>query len=720
MHRSVCGETKILERSHWIFIDTTRLVDTLRRSVASLMKRFPWFETILILVVMSIGFYAALSDAQNFSWRWFTRDDAYYYFKVAQNITEGHGSTFDGIDVTNGYHPLWMLVCIPIFAMARFDLILPLRVLLLVMSGLSVVTAILLYRLIGRIFIPALGAAAAMFWVFNHHIFATLYQNGLESGLAAFFVVLLLYKLYEFELSWRTDPVSKKQIVTLAVIAMLAMFSRLDLVFFAALVGLWIVFRGHLLRFFLPIDITAIIVLTILAFMLRVGLAGYYASVDVALAMALVSLMIKIPSAFLLGLYQRSTVLRPATLLMRLILFSVSSSLITGIFVLAIQKLGLVQGSFSRIIILNDLGLTLLFFGLSRFMFLGLHKASLPQMDEGSLRDWRDHWRKWLVDGSLYYGIVFGALGIYMAWSKFVFGTSSPVSGQIKQWWASLPGRAYGGSSRDGLSFFGLSYITEENAWSPVSGIIGHWAENMYRILKIEDVWRYLILLTLFAIVFYLILLTNRKKGKSAVTQMSLIPLLSSVWLQVLYYNALKYAGHKEWYWVGQLITIVLALSLILGMLYTMMRRIPYMSVLAWGLAVYAGFSMGLPFWNTIRQSMPYHHWSADAPFMDIVPLLEEHTEPGSIIGLTGGGNVGYFIHDRTIVNMDGLINSYAYFQALQARTGGRYLQNIGLDYVLANPVILDQQPYKGQFNEYLKPLNVYYGGKQLMHYGAP
>jgi hypothetical protein len=117
---------------------------------------------------------------------------------------------------------------------------------------------------------------------------------------------------------------------------------------------------------------------------------------------------------------------------------------------------------------------------------------------------------------------------------------------------------------------------------------------------------------------------------------------------------------------------------------------------------------------------MPYNHWSADAPFMDIVPLLEEYTEPGSIIGLTGGGNVGYFIHDRTIVNMDGLINSYAYFQALQTREGGQYLQNIGLDYVLANPVILDQQPYKGQFNEYLEPRNVYYGGKQLMHYRAP
>ena len=52
------------------------------------MKRFHWFEILLVTIVMVISLYAALSDSQNLSWRWFTRDDAYYYFKVAQNISE--------------------------------------------------------------------------------------------------------------------------------------------------------------------------------------------------------------------------------------------------------------------------------------------------------------------------------------------------------------------------------------------------------------------------------------------------------------------------------------------------------------------------------------------------------------------------------------------------------------------------------------------------------
>jgi hypothetical protein len=683
-----------------------------------LAKRFPWFEIILAIVVMSISLYAALSDPQNLSWRWFTRDDAYYYFKVAQNISEGHGSTFDGINRTNGYHPLWMLVCIPIFTLARFDLILPLRILLLVMSGLSVTTAILLYRLIGRIFMPAIGAIAALFWVFSHDVLTTLYQNGLESGIAAFFVVLLVYKLYALEISWRRNAVPPKQITVLAIIAVLAIFSRLDLVFLAGLAGLWIILRGSPLRFLLPLDIALIVVSTLLAFILRVGIAGYYDDVGVALFMIPLSLVVKIAGAFLLGLYQRSILLRAGELAKRLVLFTVLTPLATGLLMLASLRLGLVEGSFSRLIVLIDLGLTFLFFGVSRFIFLGLRLSQAPvDRQKSPLEEARVHWRTWLREGALYYGIVLGALGIYMVWSKLVFGTPSPVSGQIKQWWASLPGRAYGGSSRDVLSFFGLSYLSDENAWRPVSRIVGGWAEGLFWLLRIEDTWRYLILLTLFAIVFYLILFLNKRKSKIAIAQMSLIPLLGGAWLQVLYYSALGYAAHKEWYWISQLAIIVLTFSLILGILYTLIRRMPYRQLVAWGLAAYVGVSMGLSFWNTIRNVMEYNQWPPDTAYMDIVPLLEKHTEPGSIIGLTGGGNVGYFIHDRTVVNMDGLINSYAYFQALQTRQAGEYLQAIGLDYVLANPVILDQQPYKGQFNAYLEPLKVYYGGKQLMHY---
>lgn len=40
----------------------------------------------------------------------FSLDDAYFYMKIADNISSGFGSTFDQINMTNGYHPLWVLV----------------------------------------------------------------------------------------------------------------------------------------------------------------------------------------------------------------------------------------------------------------------------------------------------------------------------------------------------------------------------------------------------------------------------------------------------------------------------------------------------------------------------------------------------------------------------------------------------------------------------------
>ncbi len=40
-----------------------------------------------------------------------TFDDAFYYFEIAQRLATDGSSTFDGINLTNGYHPLWMAVC---------------------------------------------------------------------------------------------------------------------------------------------------------------------------------------------------------------------------------------------------------------------------------------------------------------------------------------------------------------------------------------------------------------------------------------------------------------------------------------------------------------------------------------------------------------------------------------------------------------------------------
>lgn len=45
----------------------------------------------------------------------FTFDDAFFYIKPAYNFACGFGSTFDNLDQTNGYHPLWFLLLVIFF-----------------------------------------------------------------------------------------------------------------------------------------------------------------------------------------------------------------------------------------------------------------------------------------------------------------------------------------------------------------------------------------------------------------------------------------------------------------------------------------------------------------------------------------------------------------------------------------------------------------------------
>jgi len=46
-------------------------------------------------------------------------DDAYYYLGVAHHLAAGDGSTFDGLHRTNGYHPLWCWMLVPVVSALR-------------------------------------------------------------------------------------------------------------------------------------------------------------------------------------------------------------------------------------------------------------------------------------------------------------------------------------------------------------------------------------------------------------------------------------------------------------------------------------------------------------------------------------------------------------------------------------------------------------------------
>ncbi len=63
-----------------------------------------------------VGYWATVGRNERMS---MLEDDAFYYLGVARSIAEGHGSTFAGSIVTNGYHPLWMVLLVPVTAIVQ-------------------------------------------------------------------------------------------------------------------------------------------------------------------------------------------------------------------------------------------------------------------------------------------------------------------------------------------------------------------------------------------------------------------------------------------------------------------------------------------------------------------------------------------------------------------------------------------------------------------------
>ncbi len=98
-----------------------------------------------LIIIVSIIYLIVIFSSNYYVADWFSTDDSFYYFKTAENITNGLGSTFDGISKTNGYHPLWMIIIIPLFFFSNLGLFLPLRLIIMVQLGLAILTMIVLF-----------------------------------------------------------------------------------------------------------------------------------------------------------------------------------------------------------------------------------------------------------------------------------------------------------------------------------------------------------------------------------------------------------------------------------------------------------------------------------------------------------------------------------------------------------------------------------------------
>jgi len=145
----------------------------------------------LLAATLATRLFVASADFRNLIALDIYQDDAFYYLKIARNLLDGRGLTFDGTNPTNGFHPLYLLTLLPLVKLSGDDLAAPIRLSALALSALSVLSAFLLYR-VARL-VAGRGVAFTALAIFAiSPYFVAFGVNGQETGLAMLFGLLVV------------------------------------------------------------------------------------------------------------------------------------------------------------------------------------------------------------------------------------------------------------------------------------------------------------------------------------------------------------------------------------------------------------------------------------------------------------------------------------------------------------------------------------------------
>jgi len=530
-----------------------------------------YFQIAIVLLIL-IPHLFVIFGHQNIVLTWFNTDDAFYYFKTAQNIVEGQGVTFDGIARTNGFHPLWMVLLLPVFTFARVDLILPLRLVIALQVALGLGSALILYRFCRSRCSHWIAFLVALLWAFTPVVYEVVFKGGTEAGLNAFFLVLLWWMFYQISEQITQGEIKYGRIIALGGIASLTLLSRLDNVFLVFILGGWLI-----LRFWRPPKVKTITFSSALKWWIKLGLA--------------------------------------------------------------------------------------------------------------------------------YFTPLVVTLGSYLIVNQIYFDSAMPVSGKVKRWWGTLKYTVYGNPPKDLQDFF--------DEFFSATGSVGPWAivmEPLHRFstwfgnlnlgLKLVFGFAMVALLGLLLLVIY----RNRTFFLQTIWRWNLIPLLVGCLVQIAYYKAFGHIAQKGWYWVAEMLFVVLFLGVVLEVIAREILKMPSGNKLLPASALVLSSALIIPLVQFPIRALTYSETSDEHFYLRRAHFLEENTEPGALIGMTGSGSSGYFTQDRTVVNLDGLINSMEYFIHLQNATADEYLESIGVDYVFGNAYILQHSnPYQWNFENRLE-----------------
>ncbi len=655
----------------------------------------------LVLAALAGSVYVACTPANSLL-RWYNIDDAFYYYKVAQNILAGHGVTFDGINLSNGFHPLWMVVCLAVFWTSKISLLVPLRLLVLVSGLFNAATAFLLFRLLKKSLHPLAAYLAAMFWALQPAIFNTTTVHGMESSISIFFIVLLLKTAADMNAARAQKPLSFASMAKIGLIGAATILARLDNLFLVGIIGLFLLLNVNRVSRLYFYDLVALAVSSLCVWYLRLGPEGIFANLTSVYLMLLLSLLVKPVIYYFSGLYRGVNQLgRGAKFVRQAAAAAINTVLIYALLNVA-YKLGWGE-MVSRSILLYDAVFSFLLIFCLR-LFYWQEEPAIEQSPKVTFINWvKTSWKGVLVNGMGYATPIALFVGGYMLFNKFMFGTFTPVSGQIKTWWGTLSNTVYG-QKLNMLSVFGLSDSANFGPWSMVTSTVSRVTDLLVSINpdELQNLYTLLFLTILVILLVALMAILDSQEQQLLKKALSiyLLPLFVGCLAQISYYDLIGYQHTRNWYWLAQLLVVTLVVGLLLDGLLRWLDGLNAKKIFSTG----ASLILLLVLINNhvdylISLAPPSVSAEHATDYLGEVRELQDRTEPGAKIGMTGGGLTAYFVEGRTIVNLDGLINSPEYFNAMKNGKARDFLDALPLDYVYGQKyVITESDPYKGIF----------------------
>ena len=187
----------------------------------------PW----LALLAAALPVYAFALIPLELELAHFAYDDKFYYLQAADHAAEGRPLSIDGESPTNGFHPLWMLVCVAVQSV--FDRNSAMTAIQLIGATLHLLQGAILFSLLRRLGGPLVVAfAAAGFYLSSFRVLAC-NLSGMETTLS---VTLLLATIHVF--LGLTSEAGRRGFARPLALGLLlggAMLARLDLVLLSAI-----------------------------------------------------------------------------------------------------------------------------------------------------------------------------------------------------------------------------------------------------------------------------------------------------------------------------------------------------------------------------------------------------------------------------------------------------------------------------------------------------